>query len=139
MNINTRAKALVGAVAIGGAAIAMGGAFTAGGLDVDGDAAAPVVIGGEVTQEVKGATITSVEYKLDSGEDNITGVALTFSDSAYDTQVVTIGLDGKTGTCTVTGATADCQFGEVVPLSGSSSNLTISVEHDGLVTAVDPA
>lgn len=139
MNMNTRAKALIGAVAIGGAAIAMGGAFTAGGLSTSGDAAAPVVIGGEVTQEVKGATITGVTYELDSTQDNITGVAMTFGSNAYDTQTVTVNLDGKTGSCQVSGTTANCPFEQVVPLSGSSSNLTISVEHVGLVTVADPA
>ncbi|MCO8125661.1 hypothetical protein NHL50_00365 [Acidimicrobiia bacterium EGI L10123] len=148
MNISTRAKALVGAVAIGGAAIAMGGAFTAGGLDVAGvDADAKMVGGvGEVT--VTGATLSDIAYDINSGV--VEGVQLTFVDDLTDTNSVSVDLlDGadpavslytaEDGQCTedlsdTTGMTYNCDLTTDTISSSSVVKLAIDVSSTNNVT-----
>lgn len=108
MKINSnRAKALIGAVAIGGAAVAMGGAFTAGGLTASaGVEDTPVFIGGKVTQTVEGANLASVVYGFDSPTDptTIDTVTLNFDTSSKantKTPTIVVGDGTNAYTCTV--------------------------------------
>lgn len=100
MNISTRAKALVGAVAIGGAAIAMGGAFTAGGISGTAHET-PAFVGGSVDQTVEGATLNTIAYDVDEANNKISTVTLTFNDNKSEGKVPTIAFDSGTATdCT---------------------------------------
>jgi hypothetical protein len=111
MNISTRAKALIGAVAIGGAAVAMGGAFTAGGLAAGTDVESkPVFIGGKIMQTVEGATLASVVYGFDNVDDptNIESVTLNFdvnSKAATKTPTIVVGDGSVAYTCEPVGTT----------------------------------
>lgn len=136
MNINTRAKALIGAVAIGGAAIAMGGAFTAGGLSADGTAAQDVFIGGAVSQTVTGAILTAIDYTIDSSTDpdQITSVDLTFGESALN-KTPTITFDS--GTPITCGAVTLVETAYVSTCSTPNqsvavSNVTIAVASENI-------
>ena len=124
MNINTRAKALIGAVAIGGAAIAMGGAFTAGG--VEQTAPTSQFIGGTAAQSISGATLSQISYTASAdlltisevqlvlgGEGADKNVSITFDENgtpntSYTCDEVIDGELNPTGTydCTTTGTAA---------------------------------
>lgn len=119
MNISTRAKALVGAVAIGGAAVAMGGAFTGPGVTSNFTSATndPTFVGGEASVALDGATLTDIAYDIDDTTSDLTGVQLTFTED-------------------LTGKTVDVEL-----LNGSTSVSTPSCSVNTTVTTcvVDPA
>ena len=131
MNINTRAKALIGAVAIGGAAIAMGGAFTAGGIT--NNASATEFVGGSVDQTIVGATLSSIVHDVDEANNKINSVTLTFGDATADGKVPVITFTGATENGAYTCAPVD----PTSNLSLCSPDVTTPVRADTNVTSVD--
>lgn len=140
MNISTRAKALIGAVAIGGAAVAMGGAFTAGGITQT--APTSQFIGGTANQSITGATLSKVEYVTNADVTTITSVKLTldglstgknvtatFTNNAttyaYSACVEPTAPDG-TYTCTTTGELAPTSVGSLAIKVVDKANVTAS-------------
>lgn len=99
MNINKRAKIMVGAVALAGAVAAFGvagSAFT--GTGVTNTAGSSQYVGGTVSQSVTGGTLSSVAYAFtDSTNTAVDQVTLTFANT---------NTAGKTPTITLTGGTA---------------------------------
>lgn len=132
MNISTRAKALVGVVALGGAAVAMGGAFTAGGISGTAHET-PAFIGGSVDQSITGATISSIVHDVDEANNKINSVTLTFGDATADGKVPVITFTGATEngayTCVAVDATSNQSL--------CSPNATTPVKADTNVTSVD--
>ena len=126
MNITKSAKLMVGAVAIVGAAGALGGsafagsAFTGTGVTTSGTAASAQFVGGTVSQSVTGATLSSIVYTYaDTTNTAVNQATLTFADSATDGKTPTVAFSagtpvgfsctaiestGHTSTCTPTGA-----------------------------------
>ncbi|MEY2420610.1 MAG: hypothetical protein QOI95_677 [Acidimicrobiaceae bacterium] len=97
MNLNKRAKMLVGAVALAATAGIAGSAFTSTG--VTNNAGSTQFVGGTVSQSVTGATLSSVEYSFGDAPANtaVHSVALTFANA---------NADGKTPTVVFTGGNA---------------------------------
>jgi hypothetical protein len=83
MYLTKRVKVAAGVLALLGLATAGSAAFTATGLDISSQAAAPQFIGGTVNQAVFGNTLTNVLY---SYADGVPGAAGTGSNTA-DVQV----------------------------------------------------
>lgn len=140
MNISTRAKALVGAVAIGGAAVAMGGAFTAGGLTQASEVTNDVFIGGQVAQTVEGATLAAIDYTFNNPDDpaTITSVALTFDARAVGkTPTITFDEGAPTSCSAVADLTFESTCGPLTQDVGIST-VTITVASEGTATP-DPA
>ena len=132
MNINTRAKALIGAVAIGGAAIAMGGAFTAGGIDGTAVETNPVFIGGSTNQTVQGATLEGVDYTLSTDGSTVNSVDLRFSTATWDAvkdETFTVVLDTVGSECIAdaTTPTMVCTFATPVATTGTDGQLDITI------------
>ena len=133
MNINTRAKALIGAVAIGGAAIAMGGAFTAGGLDLTGTDAHDTFIGGQGEVTITGASVNTISYALTG--DTVDGVQLTFTEDLTGKTVAVDLLDSQSatlltlsdGSCVDAGTTFTCDLSADDIDSSTINTLDINV------------
>lgn len=127
MNINTRIKGIIGAVALVGAFGVAGGAFTAGGVS---DTSADGFVGGTVTQTVTGAVVTNVDYAV-SVANEIDTVTLTFA-GGVDTKAVAIAFDDGSSayTCEDVGAitpnVSTCTFTTKVA-SANADSLMITV------------
>lgn len=138
MNINKRARILVGAVALAGSVAFAGNAFTAGGVTVnpgagDNDGS---FLGGNLTQAVWGAVITNVAYETDtSSPAKIDSVTITFeSDTPAADKPVTLkfynGADALQGsyTCEAVGDTnADESVCEPTEANPANRAVTTSV------------
>ena len=95
-----KTKKIVLAVAVIGAIAAGGVAFTAANT-------VPDSVAGYATTTVSGATVTDVQYGLNSVGDTINTVTLTFSSPDITNLHVKIGFNGNATTdCTSTSATA---------------------------------
>lgn len=128
MNTSTRAKALIGAVAIGGSAVAMGGAFTAGGIGGTAHST-PAFIGGSVDQSITGATMSAIVYDVDEAANKITSVELTFTGTA---------ADGKTPVITFTGATVNGTYTcAAIDAVNHKSACTATTKADSNVSSLD--
>lgn len=85
---------LLGAVAVAGLVAAGGSAFT--GTGVTNNAGATQFVGGQVSQSVAGATLSSVAYTFagDGSNTAVHSVSLTFADANADLKVPTIVFTG---------------------------------------------
>lgn len=120
MNMNTRMKGIIAAVALAGAFGVARGAFTAGGVQ---DTSGSGFVGGTVTQTITGATITNVAYAV-SATNDIDTVTLTFAAGA-DGKAVAIDFDDalsaytcgnvatNSSTCTATTKIASADAGSL--------------------------
>jgi hypothetical protein len=90
MNINKRAKVVVAAVALIGTAGIAGNAFT--GTGVTNNAPASQFVGGQVSQVVKGATLTNVQYGFSDPPVNLNlhQIRLTFAGTDTNGKAVTV-------------------------------------------------
>jgi len=88
---------LITALSVAGLAVAAGSAFTGAGLSTTGQASSSQFVGGQVTQNVSGATLDSLVYGFTDGTKTaVNQVTLTFADAT----------GGKTPTLALTGGTA---------------------------------
>jgi len=129
MNINKRARILVGAVALAGSVALAGNAFTATGVDFAGDGQDQFV-GGTVGQTVSGAELASVEY-ISVGPDgkSTQSIKLTFTGSAGQQvdAVLNAGEDEVEVNCGLIAAgTFEVTCTPVAPLSVSTLDITVS-------------
>ncbi|HVL04699.1 MAG TPA: hypothetical protein VM388_01845 [Acidimicrobiales bacterium] len=121
MNINKRARIVVGALALAGTVAFAGNAFTATGVSRGANFGESQFVGGTVTQTVTGATLESVVYNTNIAGTEVNSVEVTFA-SGSDGQ----GVKAKFGAATA----VDCgniDEGKVTcipadaPLTGLSS------------------
>ncbi|WP_104172052.1 hypothetical protein [Arthrobacter sp. Y81] len=92
---------IITALSVAGLAVAAGSAFTGGGLSTSGTAAEDSYVGGSVTQNINGATLTDTSYAYVVGGSNtaVASVTLTFADEpATYGKTVTAALGGGSGT-----------------------------------------
>jgi hypothetical protein len=85
---------LIGAVAVAGLVAAGGSAFTATGIT--NNAGSTQYIGGTVSQDVTGATLSSVTYSFGDAPANtaVHSVALVFADATTDGKTPTVAFTG---------------------------------------------
>ncbi|MEV6343398.1 hypothetical protein [Actinoplanes sp. NPDC051851] len=116
---------LVGGVAVAGAVAAGSTAFTASNGLTNG-AGTTQFIGGTVSQTVTGASLSAVTYAFnDATKTQITGVTLTFTDSAANGKAVTL-----TPTGTGYGSASADQF-YCPTVSGTSVTCITALTSDG--------
>ena len=126
MNINKRARVLVGALALAGSVAFAGNAFTAGGLNASaGDNG---YIGGTDTATIVGASLVSVAYTVDEAGNEIDSVLLTFAAGSNGKDVAIAFNGGTAGSYTcidVADNASTCTA--VTAASTDASNLSITV------------
>ena len=116
MNITTRAKVLVGGIALVGAVALGGTAFTGTGVTTSGQAASAQFVGGAISQSVTGATLSGIVYAYANGTNTaVHSVTLTFANDNTDGRLPTVELTNTSG------ATFTCQ--PVAVTSGSNTSL----------------
>lgn len=117
---------VITALSVTGLAVVAGSAFTGAGLSTAGQASSAQFVGGTVSQNVDGATLTSVVYGFTDGTKTaVDEVTLTFTDAAGGrTPDVTL-AGGTVADFTCTAIDADL-FTSVctIPLGGSQSGVT---------------
>ena len=140
--MNGKKKVVIAGVVVGGAALAMGGAFTAGGLS---DASGDGFIGGQVDVSISGATIRNIDFELTG--DSVDQVTVQFdpADNVLGRTLEIVFQDGSNVTVTNGGnytctAIHDADGGApVLPQSecttGGTEVLSTAVSH--VVFAVD--
>lgn len=99
MNLNKRARLLVGAVALAGTVAFAGNAFTAGGASIDnsGGGHDGSFVGGRVTQNITGAVVTDVHYNVNNSTNKISSVDLTFDSTTQDGKAVALAFTATGG------------------------------------------
>ena len=98
MQITTRAKAILGGIALVGTVAIGGSAFTAGGVsNTAGAGNNGSFVGGRVSQDIKGAVITGVAYDVDNALNKIDSVTLTFDSNTQDGKAVALVFTPKSG------------------------------------------
>lgn len=102
---------IITALSVAGLAVAAGSAFTGAGLSTTGQASSTQFVGGQVSQNVTGATLTNLQYGFTDGTKTaVNQVTLTFADAT----------GGKTPTLSLTGggtATFTC---DAIVLNGAA-------------------
>jgi len=89
MNINKRARILVGAVALAGTVAFAGNAFT--GTGVTDNAGASQFVGGTIDQDAVGATLSTIAYSFtDPTNTQVSSVLLSFADDKANGQTVSV-------------------------------------------------
>ena len=118
---------LVGALALAAVAVASSAAYTAGGVT----APASSFVGGSVSQNLTGATLTSVVYDTDEAANKITSVTLTFSDTAADAKIPTIAFSGAvvngTYTCAAVEAAGHTTLCSAAPTKADNNATSLSI------------
>jgi hypothetical protein len=135
MSMHKRAKIMVAAVSAAGVVgvLGLGGAaFTATGLNTSGQAAAPQIIGGTISQAVSGENLSGIVYTYtDTTNTAINLVTLTFADSNADTLVPTIAFAAGTPvafTCSViTSSVSTCSPSVALTSQTGTTGITVTV------------
>jgi hypothetical protein len=103
-------------LAVAGIAAAGGSAFTATGLATTGNAASAQFVGGTVTQEVTGGTLSNIEYGYvaDGTNTSVNTITLTFANALSNGRAVTAtatdGSDGTFGCTAIALASSTCTW-----------------------------
>ena len=103
MRITGKKKVMVAGVVVGGAALATGGAFTAGGL---ADSSNDGFIGGQVAVAIDGATITNIDFELTGDEIDAVTVQFDPTDNVLGRTLEIVFADGATPPVAITNGTS---------------------------------
>ncbi len=104
---------LLGAIAVAALAGTTSSAFTRGGL---GSNPADQFVGGSVSQNIVGSTVTGVAYDTDEATNNINSITLTFGNE---------NADGKTPTVDLVGGSTDAAYTCAAVTVGAGSNTSV--------------